>query len=145
MVRDEKRCDGSAQDKHRCILHISVLLSASPNLKHTPKHRRGYICVILQIYTTALCFKYSYITDFCNAFSSSPYYTSKTKHIAFFIRLAALYETLWTIYCTSCCCFALEHPLEMIKDYNYLVFYLFAASKTPTHKLENVFLRREPL
>lgn len=80
---------------------------------------------VLNIAKLGIFFLFASI-EYCNAFSFLYYYPRKTNHFSF-------YEILWTVYCTSCCCFALEHPLVMIKDYNYL---LFGASKTPTHQLE---------
>lgn len=138
--RSEMKRD--VQGKHRCILHISVPLPASLKLKHTHKQIWIYAWFFtyshngrfqlelyaLNIATLGIFFLFASI-EYCNAFSFCIITPDRLTTLHFFY-LQAFYEMLWTVYCTSCCCFALEHPLVMIKDYNYLLFYLFGASKT---------------
>ncbi len=127
------------QGKHRCILHISVLLSAFLKLKHTHKqiwiyawfftcsHNGNSKFYALNIAKSGIFFRLlpsniAMPSHFCII-------TPERLTTLHFFYLAAFYEMICTVYCTSCCCFALEHPLVMIKDYNYLLFYLFGASK----------------
>lgn len=95
------------QGKHRYILHISVLLSASLKLKHTHKQIWIYAWFFtcshngkfqlefyaLNIATLGIFFLFASI-EYCNAFLFLYYYPRKTNHIALFLSGSFLWNAL---------------------------------------------------